>query len=319
MAANFQKKTKEKARALLLMSGGLDSLLAAEILAELGVQVTLLCFESYFFDCGAAKKAAAQIGLELEVVDFSKEQLEIVINPRHGRGKAINPCVDCHLLMLMKAKEMMERAGYDFIATGEVLEERPLSQNKRSLELIERKAGLQGKLLRPLSAKLLPETDAEKRGLIDRRKLGAISGRSRKIQLELAKRFRLKEIPQPSGGCILTERDYAEKLKKLLERKKGIDGSDACLLSGGRIFWEGDALVVVARDQRECANLEKLAKAGDLLFNPENFPGPTVLMRNYGVTGHGNNLEEIGEKYVLKYSKKASADSKISMLHGKNL
>ena len=320
MIVNNEKKSKKReVRALLLMSGGLDSLLAAKILAVQEIDVTLLCFKSYFFDCSEASKAAKQIGFNLRVVDFSKKQLEIVKNPRHGRGKAINPCIDCHLLMLIWAKEIMEREDFDFIATGEVLEERPMSQNKRALELIEREAGLEGKLLRPLSAKLLDETEAEKKGIVERAKLEAISGRSRSRQLELAVHFGIKKIPQPSGGCILTEKNYTEKLEKLLENKKDINESDVKLLSSGRVFWEGEVLVVVARNEGECQNLEKLAKPGDFQFFPQNFSGPTVLIRNFGTKDDKKNLKEAGKSYVFKYSKKIPPEAKILVIHNENL
>lgn len=173
--------------------------------------------------------------------------------------------------------------------------------------------------MRPLSARLLDETETEKKGIVERAKLEAISGRSRGRQLELATRFGIKNIPQPSGGCILAERNYAEKLKKLLEKKKDINESDVKLLSSGRVFWEGDALIVVARNEQGCRNLEELAGPGDFHFFPENFSGPTVLMRNFGTKNDEKKLREAGKNYVLKYSKKIPADPKISVIGNENL
>jgi tRNA U34 2-thiouridine synthase MnmA/TrmU len=294
----------KQAKALVLFSGGLDSMLAAKILEAQGIGVTLACFESYFFSCMSAKKAADEIGLPLRAVDISKEQLEIVKHPRFGRGGAVNPCIDCHLLMLAAAKKIMEAEGFDFVATGEVLGERPMSQNKLSLDIVERESGLAGKLLRPLSAKLLPETVAETKGLVDRSKLGGISGRSRQPQLELAKQFGINDIPQPAGGCILTETDYGQRLKKLIQASQDFDGSDAQILRHCRPIWEGKLLFAVARHQADCAALKGLTKPGDLIFEPQNFPGPIVLARNFGATAGQEEIEPIGKKYLLQYSKK---------------
>ena len=309
----LEKKKNKIAKALILMSGGLDSMLAAKLLMAQGVEVTPLCFKSYFFGSDAAKKAAAQLGLSLRVVDFSDDQFEAVKKPKSGRGRAINSCIDCHLLMIQKAGEIMEREGFDFVATGEVLEERPLSQNKRSLDLIEQRSGLAGKLLRPLSAKLLRETEVEARGLVDRQKLEAISGRSRKRQLELAEKFRIKDIPQPSGGCILTEKDYGDKLANAIKIKPELDGNDIQILRSGRVIFEGETLIVVARDKTESEALPQLAKKGDTVFLPENFPGPAVLLRDFRCKLTAAQAEEIGKAYLLKFTKKISDTFKIKV------
>lgn len=308
--------TVKKAKVLVLMSGGLDSMLAARILSGLGADVVLICFESYFFSCAQAKKSAGELGMALRTVDISREQLDMVKKPKYGRGKAINPCIDCHLLMLETAKEIMEREGFDLVATGEVLEERPLSQNKRALDLIEKKAGLEGRLLRPLSARLLPETEAERIGLIDRSGLYSISGRSRKIQLELAGKFGFSHIPQPGGGCILTEKDYAEKLAELMEKNKDFDGSDAKLLRCGRVFWEGRTLFVIARKMAECLALKSLAKKGDYLVEPENFSGPSVLIRNFDYKKNKKTemIISAGKEYILKYSKNIPSNPVFSVV-----
>jgi predicted subunit of tRNA(5-methylaminomethyl-2-thiouridylate) methyltransferase len=307
----MENKKDKTAKVLLLMSGGLDSILAAKLLMEQGAEVFPICFKSYFFGCDAAQKAVNQLGLSLRVVDFSDDQLKIVKNPKYGRGGSANPCIDCHLLMLLKAKEIMEKEGFDLIATGEVLEERPMSQNKRSLDLTEQRSGLAGKLLRPLSAKLMPETLVETGGLIDRGKLEAISGRSRKRQLELAEIFKIEEIPQPSGGCILCEKAYGEKLILALKINPEIDGNDALALRSGRVFFEGQTLVVVARNKTESEILPGLAKTGDMVILPENYPGPAVLLRDFGKKMVYAEAEAIGRSYLAKYSKKAPKEPKI--------
>jgi len=303
----------KKTKALVLMSGGLDSMLAAKILAELGVEVVPVCFTSYFFSFGKARKAAETIGMGLRVEDISKIHLEIVKNPRYGHGSAINPCIDCHLLMLKTARKIMEAEGFDFVATGEVLGERPMSQNKQSLDTIERESGLVGKLLRPLSAKLMPPTVAESQDLIDRNKLYDISGRSRKIQMELAHKFLIDYIPQPGGGCVLTEKEFGQRLGQLMAKYPDFDGSDAQILRHCRPIWEGNLLIAVARNGENCEALKGLAKTGDVVFEPENFPGPVVLARDFGKTGEKEKTEFLGKKYLLQYSKKIPNEPKISI------
>jgi len=298
-----------------LFSGGLDSILAGKVLAAQNIEITLVCFESHFFSCGKAAESAQKAGMELRVADIAKEHLEIVKNSRYGRGAGANPCIDCHLLMLKTAKAIMENEGFDFVATGEVMGQRPMSQNKLSLEIVERESGLVGKLLRPLSAKILRPTEVEIKGLVNRERLYGLSGRSRKPQLELAKQFGLKEIPQPGGGCILTEPEYGKRLKELMAKCANFSGGDARLLRCGRPIWEGDLLVVVARDQNDCIALKDLAKTGDWLFEPQNFPGPIVIIRDFGKLSAPNleTIKNLGEKYVLRYSKKIPFNPKIKI------
>jgi len=315
-ALRFGKKYMKKTKALVLFSGGLDSMLAAKILDALGIEVVPVCFISYFFSAASAQKAARAIGMRLRAEDISPNHLEIVRNPVHGYGGAINPCIDCHLLMLKTAKRIMDAEGFEIVATGEVLGERPMSQNKLSLDIVERESGLAGILLRPLSAKLLPETAAEKNGLVDRNKLYGVSGRSRQPQMGLAKQFGITDIPQPGGGCILTETEYGQRMRKLISANPNFAGSDAKILQNCRPIWEGDILFAVARHQADCAALKGLTKPGDYFFAPQNFPGPSVLARNFNKAAQGDtsyHLEEAGKKYVLQYSKKIPANSEISI------
>ena len=288
-------------------------MMAAAMLRDQGIEVTLLCFESYFFSAKAARKASQALAMPLRTCDISKEQLEAVRQPSYGRGSAINPCIDCHLLMVKTAKSIMESEGFDFVATGEVLGERPMSQNSNSLKLIEEKSGLKGKLLRPLSAKLLAVTEAETQGLVDRSRLGEISGRGRQPQIELAKKFGITHIPQPGGGCILTDKDYGKKLARLFELKPDAAGADARLLRYGRVFFDNDILIVVARDENECKTIKSLAKKGDLLFSPGNFMGATVLVRDFKGNIAPEKLEAAGREYLLRFSKKAPADASITI------
>lgn len=304
---------KKKCKCLVLMSGGLDSILSAVILKNAGVTVTPLCFESFFFSCLPAKKAAKQIGLRLKVVDFSKDHLKMVKAPKHGRGAGFNPCIDCHLLMIKTAGKIMKKEGYDFIATGEVLGQRPMSQNLNSLNLIEKESGLSGLIVRPLSLKVLPETIPEKLGLIKRESFYGISGRGRSKQIELAKKFNISEYPSPAGGCILTDVNYSKRLSELFKINPSFTGNDAQLLKFGRVFWKNNLLIIVARDARECTELANLGKKGDVVMEPHNFSGPTVLIRKY----KKSSLEEMidcGIRYICDYSKNIPDDFIVKLL-----
>jgi len=272
-------KTKKKINGLALFSGGLDSILAVKLLQKQGLEITGLTFVSYFFDSKMAEKSAKQLGIELKIIDISEELLEIVKKPRFGYGKSINPCIDCHILMLRKAKEILENEGFDFAITGEVLGERPMSQNKQSLELIEKESGLKGYLLRPLSAKLLEPTIPEKEGWVDRRKLLDISGRSRKRQMELAKEWGIEEYPTPAGGCLLADLAFGQRFREMLKHWPDCQGSDVELLKLGRHFWPDNNLIIVGRHKDENKKIKELSVKGDILIEPKKFPGPTILIR----------------------------------------
>ena len=289
------------------MSGGLDSMLAVKILEEAGIKATPLCFKSFFFSCEPAEKAARQIGFKLRVVDFSKEHLKVIRSPKHGRGSGFNPCIDCHLLMIKTAGKIMKREGFDFIATGEVLGQRPMSQNLNSLNLIDKRSGLKGLIVRPLSGKLLPQTIPEKKRMFKREDLYDISGRGRGKQIELAGKFKIREYAAPAGGCILTDPNYSERLKELFRRVPGFGGNDAEVVKYGRVFWEKDLLVVVARDEGECNRLVKLRKRSDVVLEPYNFSGPTVLVRKYKKSSRSGMIDRAIE-YAYDYSKKVPDD-----------
>jgi tRNA-specific 2-thiouridylase len=304
---------KKKYKCLVLMSGGLDSMLSAKILKEEGIEVTPLCFKSFFFSTVSAEKACKQIGLKLRVEDFSREHLKVVKDPKHGRGKGINPCIDCHLLMIKTAGKIMKKEGYDFIATGEVLGQRPMSQNINSLNLIEKQSGLKGLIVRPLSVKVLPETIPEKLVIIKRENFYGISGRGRGEQIELAKKFKIKEYPSPAGGCILTDPNYSKKLFELFKRVPKFTGNDAEIIKFGRVFWKNDLLVIVARDAKECEEITNLRKRGDVVLEPNNFSGPTVLIRKYKKSPQ-DEMIDCGVEYVSTYSKNLPDDFILKLL-----
>lgn len=265
-------------RALLLMSGGLDSRLAAALLMRQGIQVAACTFESVFFDAEQARKASLSMGIPCRAVNFTHEILRAIAAPRHGFGAGINPCIDCHAAMIRKAGEIMRAEGFDFVATGEVLNERPMSQTRRALETVARDSGLEGLVLRPLSAKLLDITEPEKKGLVDREKLGAINGRSRREQLAMAHELGITGFPQPAGGCLLTDRGYARKLRDLKEHE-GLNNLDLIrLLRVGRHFRINARKLVVGRNREENAVLENSSGTFAIILKTVGTPGPSAVL-----------------------------------------
>jgi tRNA U34 2-thiouridine synthase MnmA/TrmU len=288
-------------KAVALFSGGLDSLLAIRLVQEQGIDVTALCFCSPFFIDDEKKKKLGRIAdkyrFRIEFIDLGNDYIKLVRNPKHGHGKNMNPCIDCHAFMLRKAKEYAEQIHAKFIFTGEVLDERPMSQNRKSLDIVEHESGLKGKLLRPLSAKLLPKTEAENQW-IDRNKLLNISGRGRKPQLALAKRFKIDDYETPGGGCLLTYEEYSKKLRDLFAHKKRIDKNDLLLLKFGRHFRLGNSRIIVGRNEDDNNNLVKLKHEADLMFEARDFVGPTTLL----IGKPDKNLIELAAKLTARYS-----------------
>ncbi|KPJ56776.1 hypothetical protein AMJ49_03835 [Parcubacteria bacterium DG_74_2] len=290
----------KKINSLILFSGGLDSILAVKILQNQGIKTTGITFKSYFFNAEQAKKSAKNLGIKSKIIDISKEHLKIIKSPKYGYGKTMNPCIDCRILMLKKAKKMMKKQNFDFVATGEVLGERPMTQNKKALDLVEKKSCLTNYLLRPLSAKLLKPTIPEKKGLINRKGLLDISGRSRKKQIALAKKWKIKDYPTPAGGCILTDPEFSKRLKKLLEIFPKCNGNDIELLKLGRHFWHNKTKIIVGRNDEENKKIKKLAKSRDILIEMKNYPGPLTLIRNY----QGVKFKKLSSLNSLKKAKK---------------
>ncbi len=275
---------KQKIKALALVSGGLDSALAIKLVQEQEVEVIGVYFTSPFFarDRGGklyAEKLAQQLKIPLKVVDLGIRYLNIVKHPSHGYGAGLNPCIDCKIQMFKKAKAMAKKLGAWFIISGEVLNQRPMSQHFRALNIIEEEAGLRGKILRPLSAANLPVTKAEAKGWVKREKLHSLQGRQRKTQLDLARKYGIKEYSSPAGGCLLTQKEFSRKLKDLIENKAQITLNDVHLLKVGRHFRLGKNKMIVGRDQQE--NQEILARKGkaDYLFEVPGHGSPTTLLQ----------------------------------------
>jgi len=282
LGANANVK-KEPAKALVMISGGLDSALAVKVLLEQDIRVEAVSFATVLSKRAkpgresAATRMADQLGVKLHIIDVSEEQFEIVKSPKFGRGSSMNPCIDCHILMARKARELMEKVGADFVATGEVLGQRPMSQHRRALRLVETESGLQGLLLRPLSARLLEPTVPEREGLVDTSRLLAIRGRSRKAQMELAAEFGITGYETPAGGCILTDKSFGRRLLDLLDHDPDAGLYEVELLKHGRHLRLNDGVkVIVARNEEECHLLESRRAKMDM-FAAKDVTGPTVL------------------------------------------
>ncbi len=275
-----------KIKALALLSGGLDSTLAVKLMLEQDIEVEAVSFVTVFCTCTskgssclASQDASRKLGIKLKVFNVFREYLAIVKNPRHGYGSNMNPCIDCRIFMFKKAKEYMKAIGASFLFTGEVLGERPMSQRREAMKLIERGAGLEGLLLRPLCALLLEPTIAEQKGWVDRKRLLGISGRSRKPQISLAEELGVRDYPCPAGGCLLTDSGFARKFKDLLIRGD-VSLNDIQLLRVGRHFrFSPELKVIVGRDEQENARLETLVQNDDILFRVEDIPGPLTIAR----------------------------------------
>jgi len=275
-----------KNKALVLFSGGLDSMLSAKLLAEQGLTADLLSFRSDFYDSARARQSAVQIGYRLIEHDISGQMRELVKNPPNGYGKNLNPCIDCHGLMLSVAADIFKTGGYGILATGEVLDQRPFSQSLAALKKISDIAGIE--VLRPLSAKLLPETSYEASGPVKRHKLFDISGRGRKRQMELAGRLGIKSFSSPAGGCLLTDNAFSERMLRLMDYWPDFRSNDIEIMKRGRNFWaklkpgqagNENALITVGRNKEESEILEQLAQKGDFMLQLKDETGPTSIMR----------------------------------------
>lgn len=292
-------------KAIALLSGGLDSILATKLILEQGIEVEALNFLTVFCTCTrgdssclASKSAAEKLGIKLRVFEVSKEYLEVVKNPKYGYGSQLNPCLDCRIFMFKKAGQYMKETGAKFLITGEVLGERPMSQTRKALEIIERDTGLTGLILRPLSAKLLEPTIPEKQGLVDREKLLAISGRSRKPQIQLARKLGIKDYPCPAGGCLLTDPSFAKRMRDLIRYNPGFGLEDVKLLKLGRHFRiSSDAKLIVGRNEQENEILLSLSQPQDLYLYPKKLKGPIGI-------GRGNfnlDLIHLSAKILARY------------------
>ena len=305
-ALRNQNGMKKRAKAIGLLSGGLDSCCAFKIILEQDIEVIAVKFTSAFCHCDREKGCGAgvfakKLGIPLKTFLKGEDYLETVKNPSYGYGSGINPCIDCRIYMFKKAKEIMEEEKADFIFTGEVLNQRPFSQKMRMMELIDRKSGLTGKVVRPLSAKSLPVTEPEEKKIVDRDKFLDIEGRRRKTQFEIAEKFKMTGYTCPSGGCLLTDKIFSRKLREMFRIMPDCTVSDVNLLKFGRNFWYKDNLIMVGRDEAENEALETLHRSGDVLIILESAPSPAVLIRGKSID---EPTKEEGKRLLLSYTKK---------------
>ncbi|MDD5432547.1 MAG: tRNA 4-thiouridine(8) synthase ThiI [Candidatus Omnitrophica bacterium] len=276
-------------KAIALISGGLDSILSAKLIKEQGVEIIPVIFKIPFCHLQKAPSNGVKdisslifecLGVKLKSFDISEDFLKLLKDPRYGFGSNMNPCIDCKILMLKTAKELMKELGAEFLITGEVLAQRPMSQHRQALELIPRKAGVHDLVLRPLSAKNFPPTIPELKGWVNREKLLKFSGRGRRPQLELADTLGISGFSWPGGGCLLTDPHFSLRLKELINHSE-LTVVNAALLKFGRHFRISEKTkLVVGRDEKENLELEKLVESNDYLFYPnESLAGPTSLAR----------------------------------------
>lgn len=297
-----------KRKALALFSGGLDSILAVKVMLEQGIEVEAINFTSPFFVCknptagcpSEAVRVAGELGIPIKVVELGTDFLEMLRKPKHGYGSGMNPCIDCRIFFLRKAAEYMAECGADFIVTGEVLGQRPMSQRKDAMRLVERECGLKGLLLRPLSAAYLEPTIPELEGWVDRDRLPAISGRSRKEQMRLAEEMGIKGYPIPSGGCLLTEPSFLSKIRDVFDHADEPKMRDFDLLRTGRHFRIGPRTkVVIGRNEADNLSLEKASLPGEALLRWMEGSGPLGL-----VTGIiSPELLDLAAGILLRYTR----------------
>jgi len=272
--------------ALALFSGGLDSILACRVVAAQGIAVQAVKFVTPFFgyELLAREQEYARLvrdnyGIEVVLREVSEPYFAMLRNPAHGYGKNFNPCIDCKILMLKEAKRLMPEFSASFLITGEVIGQRPMSQRRDTLRVIERDSGCDGILLRPLCAKTQAPTLAEREGLVDRELLLDFNGRGRQPQIQLAERFGVKDYPRPAGGCVLAEPDQARRIAWYYARYPKVRLNDIRLLLFGRHFQlPHGGWLVLGRDEAENGRIEALCAPGDFLAHMPQRSGPMGVL-----------------------------------------
>jgi tRNA-specific 2-thiouridylase len=307
------QKQDNKVKAVALLSGGLDSQLAVRMIKEQGIEVEAVAIKTPFcdFDCGKGcghkvLEVATELDIKMKTVYLGKEYLTMLRNPKHGYGSGMNPCIDCRMMMYEEAKKHMDKIGASFVITGEVLHQRPMSQNSNALSIIERETNMEGKILRPLSAKLLTPTKPETHGLVNRSLLGSIRGRSRKGQLDLAANYGIADPPNAAGGCLLTDPQFSKRVRDLFKFMVSEPSiSDMELLKIGRHFrLDPDSKLVVGRNHSENEKLLSYSEDNDFVIQPVLIPGPVSILRFHtkpDMRKH-KKLLQLSAKITLRYS-----------------
>lgn len=311
----------KKVKALALFSGGLDSILATRLVMEQGIEVEAIQFVTPFFNYDIladipAHKAnmLARYGIHVEVEDISSGYLQLLHNPAHGFGKNFNPCIDCKIMMFARAKRLLAEKGASFLISGEILGQRPMSQRRDTMNVIERDSGTKSILLRPLCARLMQETAAEAAGLVDRSKLLGMNGRSRSPQIALAAKFGITDFPSPAGGCILADPILSQRIahfyaNDLVLQSAEINVPDVrSLLVGRQFMLPGGGWLIVGRDEKDNNKLDKLVQKEDARLEMDDWPGPLAVLKKAG--SHypdPGTLEEdlqLAAALVVRYGKK---------------
>ena len=310
---------KEKKKVVALLSGGLDSTLAVKTMQKQGFEASAVAIKTLFcdFDCGRGcgfeiRERADNLGVNLKTVYLGDEYIEMLKHPKYGFGSGMNPCIDCRAMMFEAGKKHMEEIGAEFIISGEVLGQRPMSQFAPALKKIEKLSNLEGKIVRPLSAALLPATDPEKNGLIKRKDLGMIRGRSRKEQLKMAKEFGIEDPPNAGGGCLLTDPAFSLRAIDLFKHIETPTTNDIDLLKIGRHFrLDQNTKLIVGRNKDENEIMHALALSNDILLEAKEHVGPTTLLRGNGIEKH----IEFSAKITLRYSDAPKNETGVVTVH----
>jgi hypothetical protein len=305
--------TDKQTTALALFSGGLDSTLACRVVSAQGIKVIAVKYVTPFFGYELLTKKDEYIrriketaGIDVILKDVTISYLEMLKNPGHGYGKHFNPCIDCKIFLLKEAREMMPEVNASFLITGEVVGQRPMSQRRDTLRIIERDSGCEGLLVRPLCARNLPPTRAELDGLINRERLLDFSGRNRRPQMQLAAQFGITDYPSPAGGCILTDPVLSRRIEKYYESREQIIPEDILLMLVGRQFrLPSGGWLVIGRNEEDNIKIEGLRQPGDWLLQPKDVPGPSAILR------YSSEQEEVAAaaSAVVRYAKKSATAS----------
>lgn len=307
-----------KAKAIGLLSGGLDSTLATKLMLDQDIEVIALNFVTPFCTCTrkgckhAASQVARRFGIKVKTIAAGNDYIKVVKAPMYRYGKNMNPCIDCRIFMLRKAGEYMREVGASFIFTGEVLNQRPMSQKRKSIKLIEREAGLEGLIVRPLSARFFEPTIPEKEGLISRDSLLAIEGRGRIKQMELAEKYNIKDYPCPAGGCRLTDPQFARKVREAFEHNEDSIMVMKLLKYGRHFRLPGGARLVVGRNEKENAFISGFARENDVLLEVVGHGSPTALLKN----DYDNKDLEIAASICARYSDCDTGLAEVRLRHG---
>ena len=314
-----------KHRAIALLSGGLDSTLAVQLILDQGIDVEALNFVTPFCTCNRLGRCEAQVVAErlsipIKTIPIIDPLFEVLKAPKHGYGSGMNPCLDCRILMFTRAREHLQETKADFVFTGEVLGQRPMSQHLRAMRIIDAESGLADRVLRPLSAKLLAPTYPERNGVVQRDKLLGIRGRSRKEQISLAAQYRIADYPCPAGGCRLTDPGFARRMRDLVTHEPDFDLNDVNLLRVGRHFrLSPSSKAVVGRNEEENGRLRALAKPGDILFDTHGVGSPLTLLRGSARGREVDDAAAITARYsdaagpntVVAYGRAESMDQEV--------